>query len=226
MKAYGLSANSFTVGDLEDWTKGELAFNGTSTYCSLANSSIICNNVNISVNDYIIEVYFKTNNAHVNGVILAKYGASGTGYQLSIDNAGKVQASFMNNGSASFSRFSSLSVNDAKWYHVLIEVNRVGSINIFINGVLSNGSTSGSMPSAATSITNTNDLLVGKNVSGNFFAGTILNCSFQVSSSSFLFENLGETKTLTVTASQGDVTVNKVLAGFFYTKSHIQIGII
>lgn len=176
LKAYSLNANSFVVGDLEDWIQGALEFNGTSTYCALANSvssAKVCNNVDMTTNNFIIETYLKTQNGIVDGVIVCKYGASNKGYQIDIDNGGHARVSLMNAGVIGFSRSSAAVINDANWHHILAEVNRKGTINIFIDGQLSNGGTTGTPLASNVSLTNSFDLLVGKCVTGKFFKGTI-----------------------------------------------------
>lgn len=177
LKAYGLSAGSFVKGNLEDFSDGALVFDGQQTYCSLKNditSQTICNNVDMTTNSFILETYFKTEVGHKNGCLISKYGTSGFGYQLDLDAAGNARFSVMNNGSIAFNQLSSVIVNDGNWHHVLLEVNRqTSSVKIYIDGVLVNGSTNGTMPTTGTSLTNPDDFLVGKNRNGDYFAGTI-----------------------------------------------------
>ena len=176
MKAYGLASSSFVKGNLEDWTSGALAFNGTSTYCSLADATYklkVSSNVTMTTNSFILETYFKTTVNHTGGHIVSKYAASGYGYKLAVDNSGYAVAGIVNAGAIAFGRTSAVKINDGAWHHVLVEVNRASTINIYVDGVLSNGATSGTMPSTSTDITNTTDFLVGKNVSGNYFSGVM-----------------------------------------------------
>ncbi len=176
MKAFGLSAASFVKGNLEDFTEGALFFDGIKTYCSASNtatSNTICNNLNMTTNSFSIESYFKTGAGHTGGVLVAKFGLSGYGYQLDIDPAGNARFSIMNGGIPANSLTGSSVVNDGKWHHVLVEVSRqAASVNIYIDGVLANGAANGIMPVSA-SFTNTSDLWIGKNKDGNFFAGTV-----------------------------------------------------
>jgi len=177
MKAHGLTAGSFVKGQLEDWTEGALVFDGYQTFCSLDNavtSKTICNNVDMTTNSFILETYFKTDSGHTGGVLISKYTSSGYGYQLDVDNEGNARFSIINNGSLAFSQSGSAVINDGDWHHVLVEVNRPAStVMMFIDGVLANGSTVGTMPSSATSLTNTFNFQVGRNMDGNYFAGTI-----------------------------------------------------
>lgn len=177
LKAFGLTAGSFVKGNLEDFTKGALIFDGQQTYCSLNNtitSKTICNNVDMTTNSFILETYFKTLEAIKNGCLISKCGTSGYGYQMDVDASGNVRFCILNNGNIVFSQSGSTIINDGKWHHVLIEVNRTASLaTVYLDGVPSNSATSGTMPAAGVSLSNTVDFLVGKNKDGNFFAGTL-----------------------------------------------------
>ena len=176
LKAFGLEAGSFVKGNLEDFTQGALVFDGAQTYCSLKNdvtSKTICNNVDMTTNSFILESYFKTVVGHTGGVLISKSGTSGYGWQMDVDASGNMRFSILNNGNSAFSLSGLVAVNDGNWHHVLVEVNRQAStVNIYIEGALANGATNGTMPSSQ-SLTNIGDLLIGKNMSGNFLAGTV-----------------------------------------------------
>ncbi len=177
MKAFGLTATSFVKGNLEDFTEGALVFDGQQTFCSLNNattSKTICNNLDMTTNSFILETYFKTVEGLKNGCLISKSGTSGNGYQLDLDGSGNVRFSILNNGAAAFSQSGSTAINDAKWHHILVEVNRATSVvNIYQDGILSKGATTGTIPASGVSLSNPADLLVGKNKDGNFFAGTL-----------------------------------------------------
>jgi hypothetical protein len=176
MKAFGLTAQSFVKGNLEDFAEGALVFDGQQTYCSLKNdvsSKTICNNVDMTTNSFILECYFKTTEGQKSGCLISKFGTSGYGYQLDIDASGNARFCILNNGDAVFTQAGSVPISDGNWHHVLVEVNRqLSSVKVFIDGVSSNGSSTGIVP-ASVSFANSNDLLVGKNKDGNYFAGTI-----------------------------------------------------
>lgn len=177
LKAYGLEAGSFVKGNLEDFTLGALVFDGTQTYCDLKNdvtSKTICNNVDMTTTSFILETYFKTVVGHTGGVLISKTATSGYGYQLEVDATGNAKFSIMNNGSSTFSQSGSVAINDGSWHHVLTEVNRAAlSVKVYIDGALANGASSGVFPGTGTSFTNAGDLIIGKNIEGNFFAGTV-----------------------------------------------------
>jgi len=173
LKAFGLSAESFVKGNLENWDDCALVFDGVKTYCSAPSNTTICNNLDLATYNSILECYFKTQPGHTNGVILSKFGASGYGYQLSVDVSGSVEFSIINNGTASFSQSGSSIINDGNWHHILVETNRqLAFTKIYIDGLPANGASSGIMPVSA-SLSNSGNFLVGKNKDGNFFAGTI-----------------------------------------------------
>lgn len=177
MKAYGLKTESFVKGNLEDFDKGALVFDGAATYCSITHSvtaKTICNNVDMTTNSFILETYFKTAQGHDGGVLVSKAGATGYGYQMEVLPAGDIQFSILNNGNAVFSQQAAMDGNEGQWVHVLAEVDRTtAAVNIYINGKLANTSAAGTMPASGISLTNTADLLVGKSALGNFFEGTL-----------------------------------------------------
>jgi hypothetical protein len=175
LKAYGLSSGSFVKGNLEDFAEGALVFDGQTTWCGLKNtetSKTTCNNVDMPTS-FILEAYFKTTPQHTGGVLISKWAATGYGYQLDIHTTGNARMSIMNNGNAVFSQLGAV-VNDGNWHHVLAEVNRAtSSVKIYIDGILSNTTATGTMPSSGVTFTNAADFVIGKNSDGNFFAGTL-----------------------------------------------------
>jgi hypothetical protein len=177
LKAYGISSKSFIKGYLEDWTEGALNFDGKQTYCILDNAETsmkVCTNVDMDTNNFIIESFFKTTQNHKNGVLVSKYDPSGNGYKLDVDQAGKPRISFIVSGKTIWSLSGKNKINDSRWHHLLIEVDRNNSTaRIYIDGVFNNALPEGNYPSAGTSLSNTADLLVGKAPQGNFFKGAI-----------------------------------------------------
>lgn len=175
LKAEGLSDTSFVMGALENWTSGALHFNGESTYCMLSHAAaknVKANNINMHLDNFILEAYFRTEKNHTGGVLIAKHD-NANGYQLSVDDAGYIKATLFQGGAEIISRTSNNVVNDSAWHHVLVEVRRSGSITVYLDGNLSNGDLNGIMPDPLASLSNTEDLLIGKNIDGNFFSGTL-----------------------------------------------------
>jgi hypothetical protein len=177
MKAHNLAAGSYVNGYLEDFTEGSLVFNGSNTYCSVTNSvtsATTCNNVDMTTNNFILETFFKTVSGHTGGVLVSKFGSAGYGYQLDIDGSGYPRFSVINNGSPVYSKSGATVVNNTGWHHLLAEVDRQSSVvTIYIDGIVSSGSATGSMPGSGVSLTNTADFLAGKNKDGNYFSGTM-----------------------------------------------------
>ena len=176
LKAHGITQNSFVKGQLEDWTEGALSFDGMQTYCELdhaTTSAKICTNVDMTTNNFIIEVVFRTEKDHKEGVLVSKYDPSGNGYSLDIDTEGKARLNLIAGGKAAYTLSGKSSINNGSWHHLLAEVNRSGITNIFIDGMISNVSSSGASLSPSVSLGNTANLLIGKSPEGNFFKGTI-----------------------------------------------------
>jgi hypothetical protein len=174
LNAYNVVDTSFVKGMLEDWTNGGLVFDG-SVYCDIKHSEASLNksnNVDMETDNFIIEAFLRTEKGHTNGVIASKYNGN-EGYELDIDASGMARLSLFTGGSTAASRSSSVAINDSNWHHVLAEVNRKGTINMFVDGELSNGSLAGAMPGESLPLTNTTDLLVGKDVDDNYFLGTM-----------------------------------------------------
>lgn len=176
LKAHGVTPGSFVKGELEDWTDGALKFDGIQTWCELdhtVTSSKVCTNVDMTTNDFIIEVFFRVEKGHTGGVIIAKYGPSSNGYQLDIDENGKARLSLIESGTPAYSLSSLSSINDSSWHHVLAEINRKVNVNIYIDGKINNGTSSGSFPSSTLSLDNISNLLIGRNHSGNYLKGSL-----------------------------------------------------
>jgi hypothetical protein len=176
LKAHGVGPKSFIKGQLEDWTEGALNFDGKQTYCSLndsAASSKVCTNVDMTTNNFIIETVFRTEKNNKEGVLVSKFNPSGNGYMLDLNENGNARLSFIISGKPVYSVSGAAAINDGKWHHLMAEVNRSGRTNIYVDGALSNGSSSGEYPASTLSLSNKADLLVGKNPEGNFFKGAI-----------------------------------------------------
>ena len=168
LKAYNVTSASYIKGNLEDWTEGALDFNGTGTYCSTTNTSL-----DMTTNNFIIEAYFRTLKGSTGRTLVSKYNGSGNGFILDISSGGQARMRIMTGGSDAANRSTATAVNDGNWHHLLAEVIRnSGTINLYLDGNLSNGTFTGSMPAAGTSLSNTAPFYVGRDNSGNYFAGT------------------------------------------------------
>ncbi len=175
LTAHNVTEENFVTGQLENWTEGALEFDGSSVYCSISHSdvnTVKSNNIDMTDNDFIIELFLKTSTGHNNSTLVSKYDG-GSGYELGIDANGMAQITLFDGGTAVTSRISSLAINDGEWHHVLVEINRHAGMDVYVDGQLKNGALSGSMPETSISLSNTADLLVGKNTEGNYFNGTM-----------------------------------------------------
>lgn len=174
MSVYNIVDTSFVIGDQEDWMEGALVFDGA-VYGEISHadvSSVRSNNVDMTINDFILEVYMKTETDHTGGVILSKYGTA-EGYELAIDGSGHAVITLYESGSAAVSRSSNAVVNDGNWHHVLVEVVRQSDISMYVDGQLANGTMTGSLPAEELSLSNSADLLIGKDADDNYFHGAM-----------------------------------------------------
>lgn len=175
LKAYGLSDTSFRTGVLENWIKGALFFDGLSTYCAVKHSEtvpIVCNNVDMTDNNFILDVFFKADSIQSSGTLISKYDGV-NGYTLDIDDDGRLRMQLFVSGVAAISAMSDIKVNDELWHHAIVEVNREGTINIYLDGEVSDGGITGTMPEITVSLSNTADLWIGKDMEDNYFKGTM-----------------------------------------------------
>ncbi len=122
----------------------------------------------MSAGDLSLEAWVKTTSTS-HGRIIAKGGISGTPlYQIVNHLDGRVGFQIRDNNSNSSTVFSTTTVNDGKWHHVA-GVRSGNTINIYIDGVLSN--------SLSTTVGNTNntlDLYIGQWGNNNlYFQGDI-----------------------------------------------------
>ncbi|MCF8224314.1 MAG: T9SS type A sorting domain-containing protein [Bacteroidales bacterium] len=174
LTAYGVTDSSFVKGDLEDWTDGALIFDGATVFCQAAHStftSVKSNNLDMADNDFILEAYFRTTEGHTGGVIFTKNNGS-DGYELTINDSGNALMTILSSGSA-YAQASETVVNDTLWHHLLVEITRNRGIDIYIDGQLSNGNTTGGLPDPEASLSNSSDFFVGKDGDNNFFSGMI-----------------------------------------------------
>lgn len=176
LKAHGITLDNFVKGQLEDWTEGALNFDGKKSYCELDHAITaqrICTNVDMTTNNFIIEIVLRTEKNHINGTLVSKYELSGNGYSLGIDKKGRPVLDLMVSGRSVFKITGKSLVNDGSWHHVLAEVNRSGISNIYIDGVLSRKSSTVKTLSPDVSLGNTSNLLVGRCHEGSYFHGSV-----------------------------------------------------
>lgn len=152
----GANEESFRYGILEDWTKGALKFDGKSIYCVAEESELL----DMQTNNFLIEAVLKIDEETVRGTILSKR-AHNSGYRLQIQEQGTLRMSlFLEKKSCS--RDSQARLNDGKWHHVIVEVDREKQegIRFFIDGNASDGSWLGTFRQE-DSLSNPADFIVG-----------------------------------------------------------------
>ncbi|MFW5864370.1 MAG: LamG-like jellyroll fold domain-containing protein [bacterium] len=121
----------------------------------------------IDKTNFIIETYIKVDNG-AKGIIARKMDASG--YDLSINGAGKVQLT-AKAGSAAMDVASQSVIADGKWHHVLVEVDRdKGKATLFIDGKADGA---GNALEKDASLSNDAPFVVGGSAEGDCLAATI-----------------------------------------------------
>lgn len=161
-------------GIIYDISKGE---NNTGNYSILLNSSLNqyadCGNIGEfeRTDNFSISLWIKTST--LSDVILAKH--TGTrGYQLFIASNGVVLFSLDNNAGVNYiNRKSSSAINNNIWRHIIVTYNGSSSssgMNIYIDGILNNGVTSGTLNDTIISGTN---FRLGARSNGLYYKGLL-----------------------------------------------------
>ncbi len=193
LTAQNVSAGDYVKGRLENWTEGALTFNGKDQFCILKDADVKSSysykqrntehtypgskrqTVDMDSNNFLIEIYFSGAPGRTAGTLVLKMAEAG--YSLAIEDTGRAKMTVRADGQNKnqCSRTSSAVVSDGKWHHLIAEIDRTGPqpINVYIDGKLSNGPLTGTMPAGGVSIANNADLLVGKAPAGDYFAGAI-----------------------------------------------------
>jgi hypothetical protein len=178
--AHNIDTSDFEYGILENWVKGALKLSGENQYCDISDSLLKQEyngesrvTVDMDKNNFLIEVVFKTDNNWTGSSIVCK--RSDSGYALDIDENGHIKLS-LHFGTSECFRSSLSVVNDSMWHHVIAEVDRSRpeGINIYVDGMLSNGQWDGVMNSTE-SLSNAANFTVGKTLGANekYFKGLI-----------------------------------------------------
>jgi len=193
LTVHNVTLADYSAGTLEDWTDGALNFNGKDRFCSISETEMKRpftirqrrgesrtvegdkrKTLDMGTNNFLIEVYFKTQSGHKTSCLVSKLDTAG--YTLDIDKDGHARLALLTAAQVGneCSRVSSVKVNDDKWHHLIAEVDRSDQVmNIYVDGKLANGVFAGKMPAADGSLSNAADFLVGKGAKGGFFAGAI-----------------------------------------------------
>ncbi|MBT3379091.1 MAG: hypothetical protein HN742_28120 [Lentisphaerae bacterium] len=197
LRGHGIDASNYTMGTLENWVAGALTLNGIDEFCALPDAELKRGytwsdprsrtegaypagkrvTVDMGSNSFLIEVVLKTEPGLTRGGVVSKRGSKG--YVLEIAESGGVEMR-LDFGNQTCSRTSTLAINDAKWHHIIAEVDRdkPDGINLYVDGEPSNGEWSGHMDRAG-SLANSADFVVGKTQPGasgdgeRYFAGQL-----------------------------------------------------
>jgi hypothetical protein len=117
----------------------------------------------MGVNNFLIEIFFKTDPGHKNGVLVSKSAQSG--YELAVGPEGSPRLT-LRAGGATASLTSTAKVNDGQWHHVLAEVDRsAGTATIYVDGRTTGEGKLNTIDKDAP-LSNTADLVVGKGFAG------------------------------------------------------------
>jgi len=184
-----IDRDSYIKGPLENWSSGALTLNGKNTYAVLKESemksySFLSNGKNITVsgselkrpqmdtNNFLIECYLKTNKVSKYGKIMSKMDSK-VGWAFGLDGTGKPVVKLKLNGKYFAQRISTKAINDAKWHHLIAEVDRNVSkgIKIYIDGVDCSGKFTGTMNKAT--LANESDLLIAGGPKMRYLSGAI-----------------------------------------------------
>jgi concanavalin A-like lectin/glucanase superfamily protein len=198
LRVPGATAESYVNGDLEDWAAGALHFDGKTTHCILSQEKLardftfpyVANlkaekigkgttvyagakrrTVDMGVNNFLIEIHFRTEPGHTGGVLVSKM-AGGTGYELAVSKSGELLFTVAV-GTKQTKQGSPARINDGKWHHVIAEFDRATAMmRIYADGKKTAEASPVAMAKAA-SLSNTGDFLVGKSAAGKHFAGDV-----------------------------------------------------
>lgn len=136
------------------------SLNGTSQYLSLADNTALSVTGALSFGGW-----FKTTNAAAQQYIVTKNGS----YTLQVTATGKVQADII--GGTTGTRISANSI-DTGWHHVVaVYTPSTLGLDIYIDGILTNGTLSGTVPASITD--SAGAFNIGANNGATLFSGAI-----------------------------------------------------
>lgn len=172
----------YKAGLLEDWIEGALVFDGAERTATLSHAEMTKDmeypargnraprkydgsrreTVDMGVNNFLIEVVFRTEPGRAGGVLARKM--DGAGYELSVGDDGAPQL-LLQAGDAQARTSSTAAVNDGAWHHVIAEVDRAaGNVTFYVDGKAAGSGPLGIAKDA--SLANTADFVVGQGFAG------------------------------------------------------------
>ncbi len=172
------TAQDYVAGQMEDWIEGALAFDGEERVASLSHAEITKSmeypgsgaydgskreTLDMGLNNFLIEIVFKTDAGQTKGVLASK--SDQAGYELAVGGDGCLRLTLQAGGANALAA-STVKVNDGKWHHVIAEVDRAaGRATLYVDG---RAAGEGRLDAIArdASLANAADFVVGKGLSG------------------------------------------------------------
>ncbi len=178
LTAVNVTAEDFTMGQLEDWTQGALKLDGKSKYALLKHKDLTkdttydfkkkqvtvsgreVKTVDMDSNNFLIELHAKFAADQGPAGLVRKISPS-AGYELSLTEEGGLKLVLRSNGSQDQAT-ARAKLDDGKYHHVLVEVDRKRwMIAFYVDGKkVGGGGLQNLQPSA--SLSNNGDFVVGR----------------------------------------------------------------
>ncbi len=187
LTAHGVTADDYVDGPLEDWVPSALTLNGRDQYLGLSDADLRSDvkwgdkpdqtfpgdrrkTVDMGTNNFLIEALVRVEPGSTGGLVCK---ASDTGYVLDLDDAGRPRVGLLVGGRTVASRAGAAPIDDGRWHHVLVEVDRAApqGMAVYVDGKRSDGAWQGAMPAKDVSLANRADFLVGRRPDGGYLHG-------------------------------------------------------
>jgi hypothetical protein len=169
----GATAGDFVSGVADTWCKSALTFDGTMSGAITPSGTGGPLVTDMGTNNFVIETIFKTVPGHTYGALVSKVDIYG--YILDIDNQGHIRVRLWNGGVDTFVQDSSVAINDGKWHHVLVDIERSHphGCKIYVDGARADLPPTGFVPNHSQDLTASAGLSVGSALGAFYFQGAI-----------------------------------------------------
>ena len=125
---------------------GSIVFDGSNDYVDVTNTITL-------TTQYTISVFFSASPGIINKEVIARYNVPEDQFELWILSNGII--SVYAYGATTASRPANIAINNGTWYNVVGVYNgSTPALDIYINGVLSNGSLVGTIPARLNTVSN------------------------------------------------------------------------
>ncbi len=186
----GATGDDYVEGPLEDWLPGALIFDGEDDRAVLTHEDMTVDRtysrgfregadrlqegefpfegenrktVDMGTNNFLIEVYFRTEPGHTVGTLVSKAGDAG--YAVRVNERGGTTLA-VHGGDAGDEVVCGTTVNDGEWHHVIAEADRRNRrLRIYVDG-RQTAEHSILHPAPDASLSNTADFIVGESFAG------------------------------------------------------------